>query len=45
MLVLIYAIDAFVVFGIMFLAATVSFAGVAAADKRKLRDAAPPARK
>jgi hypothetical protein len=34
-LVLIYAIDVFVVFGIMFLAATVSFAGTAAADRRK----------
>jgi len=46
MLVLIYAIDAFVVFGIMFLAATVSFAGVAAADRKKILDAAtPPARK
>jgi hypothetical protein len=46
LLVLIYAIDAFVVFGIMFLAATVSFAGVAAADRKKIRDAAtPPAQK
>jgi len=46
LLVLIYAIDAFVVFGIMFLAATVSFSGVAAADRKKMRDAAvPPVRK
>jgi hypothetical protein len=46
LLVLIYAIDAFVVFGIVFLAATVSFAGVAAADRKKMRDAAaPPPRK
>ncbi len=44
-LVLIYAIDAFVVFGIMFLAATVSFAGTAAADRRKIRGAAVPAPK
>ena len=44
--VLIYAIDAFVVFGIMFLAATVSFAGAEAADRKKNRDAAvPPLRK
>jgi hypothetical protein len=42
LLVLIYAIDAFVVFGIMFLAATVSFAGAAAADRRKIRGAAAP---
>jgi hypothetical protein len=46
LLVLIYAIDAFIVFGIVFLAATVSFAAAAAADRKKVRDtAAPPARK
>ncbi len=42
LLVLIYAIDAFVVFGIMFLAAAVSFAGAAAADWKKMHDAAVP---
>jgi hypothetical protein len=39
-LVLIYAIDAFVVFGIMFLAAVVSFAAATPADRRRTRDAA-----
>jgi hypothetical protein len=39
-LVLIYAIDAFVVFGIMFLAAVVSFAAAKPADRRRTRDAA-----
>jgi hypothetical protein len=39
-LVLIYAVDAFLVFGILFLAASVSLAGAAAADRRRTRDAA-----
>jgi len=41
-LVLIYAIDAFVVFGIMFLAASVSFAAAEAANRRKTRNAGAP---
>lgn len=41
-LVLIYAVDAFVVFGIMFLAASVSFAAAETADRRKTRGAAAP---
>jgi hypothetical protein len=41
-LVLIYAVDAFLVFGIMFLAASVSYAAILAADRRRAQSMPSP---